>query len=305
MSEMGIEKVDNSNGAVISEPDAASAYVEGLSMAPEGADSGKMRIREIGPPMRLIYGDMVGVFFLCWIPMMVGFFFPWSLIIPNTRLFDELTLHQLAFASLIAIFPWIVLILHLWRGRLWDGILDMLLWALWECIIVLILCYLYPDQSKDLIFKAGSYWSEMKDWLVSGEGPEGSPIIWLPIHAKHLATLIIGAFVLGLPALIMGVLQLNYMNFYVANVVEHSNNPLLTLAVAWHFWSIFRVIGFIVIASAIFQLFMGWVIRRPMLKAWVVSALITGVVFIILDGVCKWLYAENVRISLNTLTSIH
>ncbi|GAG22329.1 unnamed protein product, partial [marine sediment metagenome] len=230
-----------------------------------------------------------------FIPVIFAFFFPWNSLIGDITLFRDITLADLAMNGIIAVFPWIVLILHLVRGRIWDGILDMMLWAIWECFIMLILCYLYPDRAESVIWHASAYWEDMSQWLYYGEGTEGNPSAWLPIHLTHLGVIHVGAFILGLPALILGTMQLNYMNFYVAKVLLASDNPLLTLPVAWHFWSIIRVIGYITIATAMFQLFMKLVFRVPGRLGHFWLAWISGMVLVVLDGVLKWQLADTVR----------
>jgi hypothetical protein len=262
------------------------------------------KLKPFGAQMRLIYGDMAGVFFFCWVPVFVAFFFPWDLLFGTGKVISDMTYSQLAMASLIAIFPWVVLILHLWRGRLLDGILDMLLWTVWECMIMLTLCYLYPDRAQDVLYHASDYWAEMKGWLVTGNGPEADPSIWLLNHLKHLLLLIATGFFGGLIALIFGVLQLNYMNFYVSEVLAASYDPLLTLAVAWHFYSILRVIGFIILASTFFQMFMALVMRRPSRYSSLTWGMIIGLSLVIADGVCKWLFASNVQMTLKSLTNL-
>lgn len=252
-------------------------------------------VKELGEPMRLVFGDMTGVFILCWIPVIFAFFFPWSVFIRNVTVVGDLDSHQLALALTIGIFPWIVLVLHVWKGRLWDGILDMILWALWECLIMIALCYLYPDRAQEIIFRASDYWDEMSRWIASGKGAEGDIAQWGMIHAKHLGMLVIAGFLFGLPALIFGVLQLNYMNFYVAQLMSASDNPLLTLVVAWHFWSILRVVGYIILASTMFQIFMALIIRRPSRNYAIAGGFIWGILFVIADATCKYVYAENVR----------
>ncbi len=253
--------------------------------------------------MRLVYGDMAGVVFLCWIPILAAFFLPWSLFMPDVVLVGELTVLHLAVAGLIAVFPWIVLILHLVRGRIWDGILDMLLWAIWECLIVITLCYLYPDRAQALFWNASTYWEDMREWLMTGQGTEGDPSKWLPIHLTHLGLIHVGAFILGLPALILGVFQLNFMNFYVANCLRASSDPFLTLPVAWHFWSIIRVIGFITIATAIFQMFLRLVFSVPSRWSTIWLAWISGIIFVVADALLKWQFAEKIRLMLNQLCS--
>jgi hypothetical protein len=200
-------------------------------------------------------------------------------------------------AVLIALPPFIVLTIHLAKGRLWDGIMDMFLWAIWECIVMILLCFLYPDRGADVIWHASDYWAEMRGWLATGEGIEGDPSRWYQVHLLHLGLLIIGAIIFGLPALILGVLQLNYMNYYVARCCLLSDNVLPTAFVAWHFWSIFRVAGYIMIAASFYYL-----VLRMFRIRWrgtsFAGGLVFGLILVIADAFLKWQFAEQVRVIL-------
>jgi len=264
----------------------------------------KVRPKKASPPLRFVFGDMWGVIFLIWVPVIICFFLPWHLLIPDTEIIGNLKYHQAIFGLVIALPPWIVLIVHLTRGRLLDGILDMFLWAIWECFIMILLCFLYPDVGSDVIWNGSGYWEEMRGWLATGEGIEGDPGQWLYVHAKHLIMLVIGALVFGLPALVMGVFQLNYMNYYVARCMLLSDNPLITLLAAWHFWSILRVAGYIILASTFFQAVLRLIFRTRWSGGAFAGGLVTGLLFMVADGIFKWLYAEHVRELIAMLTGL-
>jgi hypothetical protein len=270
---------------------------------PPPAPTRKIRRLEkpLGEPMRLVFGDMSGAFFLVFIPVLFAFFFPWNLWLPNIAVAKGLTVRHLALACTIAIFPWIVLTLHLARGRLWDGILDMFLWAIWECGIMITLCYLYPHRAEAVLYNAAAYWDDMQSWLITGHGTEGTISAWFPIHLRHLVLIHIGAFLIGLPGLVLGVLQLNFMNYYVSRCMLAATDPLRTLPVAWHFWSVIRVLGFITIASAIYQVFLRLIFRVPARWGWIWGAWFSGMIFVVLDALLKWRFAETVRMMLRSL----
>jgi len=255
-------------------------------------------------PMRFVFGDMAGAVFLVWLPVLIAFAVPWGNFFGDVTVYGTLKLTHLIVAGIIALPPWIVLMLHLFRGRLWDGILDMFLWAIWECAAVIILAFLYPEQTKQLIWQAGSYFEEMSGWLRTGTGSEADPSAWIWIHLKWLGLVVLGGFLLGLPALIMGVLLLNFMNYYVAQIMLTSESPLVVMMVAWHIWSIARVAGFIILASTMFQLLIGWVFKAPMRTAHVVWGLIVGFILVVADAVMKWQLVDNVRDIINHLANI-
>jgi len=257
-----------------------------------------------GSPMRLAFGDMAGFLFLVWLPILLAFIVPWEHFIPRTSLFGGISAVQLLIAFIIAFPPWIVLLLHLARGRLWDGIMDMLLWVIWECAVMITFCYLYPARAEQILGHATEYWTEMSRWIATGQGVESDPSQWVWIHLKNLVLLLVGGLVFGLPALMMGVLQLNYMNFYVAKCLLASESPLHTLPIAWHFYSIMRVVGFIILASTMFQICLRLVRRAPVTALTLWSGVIIGLLFVVADGLLKLWYAERVRLMLRVLTDI-
>jgi hypothetical protein len=257
-------------------------------------------------PMRYAFADMSGVVFGVWIPVLLAFFLPWEEWGSYPKLFAGMDAGHVVVALIIAIPPWFALTKHLARGRLWDGILDMLLWAIWESLTMIALCYLYPDRAQHVIWNASNYWNDMRGWIASGSGTEADPARWLPLQGVHLIALVVAAFIFGLPALVMGTFLLNYMNFYVAQCMMASREPLLTMAVAWHFWSVIRVVGYIMIASAIYQLeLLSLQAKRArIILTAVVGALSVGFLLVILDALLKWQYTGVVRQALMRLTGL-
>jgi hypothetical protein len=257
-------------------------------------------------PLRFAFGDMIGVFFLIWIPVLIAFFVPWDSMTNRQPVYGSLTIGRLIVALIIAVPPWVVLTRHLARGRMWDGILDMLLWALWMSGAMIVLCYLYPGRAEQVIWNASDYWDDMRAWIQTGQGTEGNPALWLPIHGLHLIVLIAGSILFGLPALMMGVLQLNYMNYYVAQVMHASREPLLAMVVAWHFWSVIRVAGYIILASAIYQLEIGALNYRRLgsVTLTVLSGVVFGFFLVVTDAFLKLQYAKPIQEILSHLTRL-
>ncbi|MCX6645804.1 MAG: hypothetical protein NTY09_05535 [bacterium] len=264
---------------------------------------GESLVAPLPPPMKMVFADMAGVVFLVWLPIMAAFLLPWSVWVDSTPIIRGLNKVHIIVALIISLPPWIVLMMHLKRGRLADGILDMFLWAIWESIIMISMCYLYPRESEKLIWHASLYWDTMRTWIATGSGPEGNPILYIPIHVQHLLAVSVGAILLGLPALMLGVFQLNYMNYYVAQCMLLSGNPLLVLPIAWHFWSVLRVMGFITIASSLFQ----WVLkgfRAPANAKSILSGIVVGLILVIADLILKGVFAEQTRFLLKSLTGL-
>ena len=256
-------------------------------------------------PLRIVFGDMAGFVFLVWFPIFFCFFLGWTGWLGTARMPGmPFNVIQLVVAAIIAFPPWIVLWRHLVRGRLWDGILDMFLWAIWESTVMIMFCYFFPGIAGRILWHASDYWTEMSNWIATGVGAESHWVQWLPIHVRHLIMLLIGALIFGYPALIMGVFQLNYMNYYVAQCMLNSANGLLVLPIAWNFWGIVRVAGYIVLASTVFQLVFKWIRRAPATAAAIVGGFVIGLLLIVLDGYLKWQFAEQVRITLKLLVNV-
>jgi len=256
-----------------------------------------------GKPGRFVFADMSGVVLLVWLPVVIAFFFPFEKLFGKVIVTGDMDLSHILVALVISIGPWAVLFNHLRKGRLMDGVTDMFLWSIWECMAVITLSFFYQEQAREVLWNSTAYWNEMREWLVTGEGAEGDPSLWTITHAKHLVIIFFAAVPFGLPALMMGVLQLNYMNYYVAKCMLESDNPLLTGIVAWHFWSILRVAGYIIISSTIFHAILGLVARVHWRAGQFWGGISYGLLFVILDGFCKWQFAENLRQVIIELTS--
>jgi hypothetical protein len=144
----------------------------------------------------------------------------------------------------------------------------------------------------------------MRGWLETGTGIEADPARWLPLQGVHLIALVVGAFIFGLPALVLGTFLLNYMNYYVAQCMLAGREPLLTMVVAWHFWSVIRVAGYIMIASAIYQLELLTVQprRARLIASSIIGGLTLGIILVIVDALLKWQYSGLLREALTRLT---
>lgn len=103
-----------------------------------------------------------------------------------------------------------------------------------------------PEKAAQVVLSGSSSTAEMLDWIRTGTGAEGSLRLFLPIHLRnYLVFCILSLITCGSGALILGTYQLNYMNFYVAQLIQLSVNPWLSGAIAWPIWSVLRVIGYL------------------------------------------------------------
>jgi hypothetical protein len=184
----------------------------------------------------------------------------------------------------LASFPFMVLALR--RGDLRLAVVRMLLWALTMGVVATLGSYARPDQTESLILRGGSYRTEMFAWVMTGQGAESTPSEFIPQQAGH-AVLFSGLALAtgGMAAMPMGAVLMNYMGHYVGTLASSSRRPALTMLLAWHPWSVIRVVSFVVIGvvlstpllSRIGRFRVDWALARVLLL-WAAGGLIADVV---------------------------
>ncbi|NES86841.1 MAG: hypothetical protein F6K10_38940 [Moorea sp. SIO2B7] len=128
----------------------------------------------------------------------------------------------------------------------------VLFWALLQSIVVGLGTILAPARASEVFLNGSAYTEEMLNWIRTGEGAEGSLSLFLPIHLRQYAVFsFLSLVTFGSAALLLGTYLLNYMNFYVANLIKVSVNPWLAACLAWYTWSLLRVVGFIATGIAL------------------------------------------------------
>jgi len=151
-----------------------------------------------------------------------------------------------------AAIPYPILLLHVRRARYRRALSWILLWAVLQSLAVIIATLQAPERAAQVIHNGSPYTNEMFHWIRTGEGAEGSLPLFLPIHLKHYALFCLLSLVtLSSAALTLGTWMLNYMNFYVAQLISASPTPWLAACIGWPPWSILRVIGFITTGIAL------------------------------------------------------
>lgn len=144
---------------------------------------------------------------------------------------------------------------------------------------------------------AEQYWRAQIDWIQTGKDPEHELRNWVPAHAQHLAGTVAFTYTsLGLLTFYRGLIEVDLMNYYNAQLLNHSVNKSLSLAYGWHIWSLLRGIGYVFIAFETIsfslqrltcRLFAAWKIRR---WRW-----LAGLAFLLADGVVKALLTPAIR----------
>jgi hypothetical protein len=146
----------------------------------------------------------------------------------------------------LASFPFMVLALK--RGDLRLAVARMLLWALTMGVVATALSYARPAQTGTLFLRGEAYQKEMFSWVLTGQGAESTPSLFIPQQAGH-ALLFSGLALAtgGAAAMPMGAVLMNYMAHYVGVLAATSRRPALTMILGWHPWAVIRVISFVVI----------------------------------------------------------
>lgn len=160
--------------------------------------------------------------------------------------------HPVLTPILGAAVPYPIFLWKLRRGEYGSCFAWMLVWGVIQSGVVIVATIGVPEAATLAIWKGSTYSAEMFHWIQTGEGAEGSLSLFLPIHLRdYLLFCGLSLMTVSSAALVLGTLQLNYMNFYVAELIQHSVHPVLAMAVAWPLWSILRVIGFILTGIAL------------------------------------------------------
>ncbi|MGK7937199.1 MAG: hypothetical protein AB4206_15620 [Xenococcaceae cyanobacterium] len=128
----------------------------------------------------------------------------------------------------------------------------VLWWAVCQSFSVVGATILAPGQATEVVLNGAVYTENMFHWIRTGEGAEGTLQLFLPLHLREYAIFsLLSLFTFGSAALILGTYLLNYMNFYVGQLIYHSNHPWLAAIVGWPPWSMLRVVGYIATGLAL------------------------------------------------------
>ena len=124
----------------------------------------------------------------------------------------------------------------------------MLFWAFCLGVVTVIASLRFPVSAAASIYNGTSYVQEMFHWIQTGEGAEGDPLKFVPIHLLHIIVFcILSAISASFLSLVMGALLMNYMAFYVASLIQASHHSMLAILMGWHPWSIIRIISFVIL----------------------------------------------------------
>ncbi len=136
------------------------------------------------------------------------------------------------------------------RGRA-TAIGLMIWWAFCLGVTDVSLAVLWHGRAETAVFNAVEYRAEMTSWITTGVGRESTPSMFIPQHLWHAGAFCLLSLVTGgALSLVMGSILMNYMGFYVGDLILRcSATPNLSAAVAlaWNPWSMVRVVSFIIL----------------------------------------------------------
>lgn len=172
------------------------------------------------------------------------------------------------------------------RGK--RALARMLLWSLSLSLAAIAATILVPERAESVILRGAAYRDDMFAWIVTGEGAESDPTRFLPEHALHFAAFAALALLTGgFLALALGVLLLDYMNFYVAELLVRLDPFLPAALVAWPLYAAVRVAGFVTVAIAIAHLSFALFARRPPDRVFFFRYFYAGAALVAADAALK------------------
>lgn len=229
----------------------------------------------------IVTGALVGT-----VPFLVG----WLIQLPGQQLWSALGLALLLIA-MVARDRWIA-------GPILLG------WTfLAHCILAVGLTYHDPASTSPLMPDASAYWDKQRRWIQTGLDPEYELKEWVPAHLQLAAgATLYSATSMGGLTFMQGFYEVDLMNFYLGQLMRHSDRPAVAARTGWHIWSILRGIGFVFLTFETVSLSFAWLTQTkpstPKLRAIRWSL---GLGFLLADGIVKILFLETVREQLESI----
>jgi hypothetical protein len=140
---------------------------------------------------------------------------------------------------------YVAMVVLLRRGDLPRAVVTMLAWALTLALTGTLTFALWPSPPDALVLNGPAYRDEMFAWIRTGVGREGSPALFLPQHALHLAAFVVLSLATASAlSIAMGAVLMNYMDFYVASIARAGAPPWAAVFLGWQPWAMARVAAF-------------------------------------------------------------
>ncbi len=164
-----------------------------------------------------------------------------------------LVLGQAWLVPLLNTLPAYALMVALLRGGCRRAaVLAMLAWAAALGAGGTLTFALWPEDPGALVLNGPAYRDEMRAWIETGVGREGSPRAFLPQHLGHLGAFVAlslsSASALAMP---LGAVLMNFMSYYVASLARAGGDPVGVLLWGWQPWALCRVAAFCTLGVAL------------------------------------------------------
>ncbi len=187
-------------------------------------------------------------------------------------------------------YPFMVYLIS--RGKRREALKSMLIWALSLIIFGTAIFSFFPEKAEITVINGKKYRDEMFEWIRTGVGRESNPKEFIPQHLLHISIFIILSFISSsFLSILMGSVMVNYMNFYVSQLIFHSKNKIIPILLGWHFWSLIRVFSFVILGVLLSEPLLCFIKRRK-LEIWKEKSLILiSIAGLILDIILKTLFA--------------
>lgn len=190
----------------------------------------------------------------------------------------------------LAIYPFYLELILARRRR--SAIVLACLWAVFASQATIAATLVFPERAEEVVMRGSQYRDEMFSWVATGEGKESSPSQFIPEHIRDFGAFAVLAVATGgFGALFLGAVLLNYMNFYVGALTLEAAHPVWTLVFGWQPYAAIRVVGYIIVATALSEAFLGVVTRFRAEWRTVFRMTGLGLALVLADIFVKWLVA--------------
>ena len=152
-----------------------------------------------------------------------------------------------------------VLIHRLGKGERGGAVRATLWWAVTLALTATILFVWWPQPVDGVVIHGPAYRQEMFHWIRSGQGAEGSIRLFLPQQLLQLALFVaLGFATVGVGAMLIGAILMNYMAYYVASLARAGVPPWAVTLLGWQPWAIARVVAFCTLGVIVSEPLLFW-----------------------------------------------
>lgn len=154
------------------------------------------------------------------------------------------TFHQILMGLLLMPLFW----LCVFHDRLTTAIFFVVVTVASHSAVVIMLSACDPTGASKALSGSQPYWEETLQWLTTGDSYRYQTANWLPEHLRLYCTVCVSSFLtLGVFPFLIGIEQVDLMNFYVGRLAAQSDGIFNPLAFGWHPWSLQRGLSYIIL----------------------------------------------------------